>query len=113
MSTVLTPSITAHLTHKRLIRNFYDRFENYLIQLIENLIRRYYLYPYLDWLLKDLGNLSVPPVQILSRCSELVLLNYDPVIDTPEQLPPNIIGVGGLQIKAPKPLSKVRNSKIG
>lgn len=38
----------------------------------------------------------------------IALVNTHPAIDFPEPLPPNIIPVGGLQIKEGKPLAKVK-----
>lgn len=37
----------------------------------------------------------------------IFLTNYDPAVDEAQQLPPNVIGVGGLQIKTPSILPDV------
>lgn len=107
LGNVLTPSITTHLTSKRLMVPFIDRVENYLMHVIDRNIRTFYLNPRVDTLLRDKANLSIPSVNTLRMRSELVLLNYDPLIDTPEQLPAAVIGVGGLQIVPAKPLPEV------
>lgn len=39
--------------------------------------------------------------------SVIFLTNYDPAVDESQQLPFNVIGVGGLQIKAPSTLPDV------
>lgn len=106
---ILTPSISTSFLAKGLAKSLYSRIENYILQLTDYLLMEYYVHPKMNKILQNTGKLSgLPSVTELSRRSELVLFNYDPVIDTPEQLPPNVIGVGGLQIKEAKPLPEVR-----
>lgn len=47
---------------------------------------------------------NIPYAHDLDKRSVLMLVNSNPAVDYPESLPPNIIQVGGLQIKEPKPL---------
>lgn len=48
-----------------------------------------------------------PYVDHLQKQTKLLLVNAHTSFDYPEPLPPNIIAVGGLHIKEPKPLPKV------
>lgn len=49
---------------------------------------------------------NIPYAHDLDKKSVLMLVNSNPAVDYPESLPPNIIQVGGLQIKEPQPLAK-------
>jgi glucuronosyltransferase len=49
---------------------------------------------------------NMPSLRNLEEKTALVLLNYDSAIDVPEPILPNVIHVGGLQIKEPKKLPK-------
>jgi len=48
-----------------------------------------------------------PAISELEQKTALVLVNSDDSIEAPEPLEPNMIQVGGLQIKDPKPLPEV------
>lgn len=54
--------------------------------------------------MKKLFGQNTPYAHDLDKRTALMLVNSNPVIDFPESIPPNIIQVGGLQIKDPKPL---------
>lgn len=108
VNSVLTPSISHHYVSKHFSNTLYERLENYVYQITDHFIRDWYLYPEMDKILKDVGHLDIPSLNELRTRYELVLFNHDPVVDTAEQFPPNVIGVGGLQIKPPKPLAEVR-----
>lgn len=47
---------------------------------------------------------DLPFVGDLERMSVLALVNTHPAFDYPEPLPPNVIAVGGLQVRPPQPL---------
>lgn len=47
-----------------------------------------------------------PSIHEMERNISLFLLNYDPILDYPIPLTPNIIPVGGLHAETPKPLSQ-------
>lgn len=53
-----------------------------------------------------------PPVSQLEQLTQLALVSTHPAVTFSEPLPPNVIPVGGLQIKEPKPLAKVHLSKL-
>lgn len=57
------------------------------------------------------GN-DYPYMGDLEKKTLIALVNTHPSIDFPEPLSPNIIPVGGLQIKDPKPLPKVIFSSL-
>lgn len=50
------------------------------------------------------GMRDLPSTFDLIQKASLTLLNIHPATDFPLPLPPNVIGVGGLQISDPKPL---------
>lgn len=105
---ILTPQTATSYVFKSLRISFIERLENYLLQIADLAYRSFFLNAQMDRILREEGNITdLPPLRELSQRSELVILNYDPVIDTPQQLPSNIIAVGGLQIKPAKPLTDV------
>lgn len=108
MRGVLTPSITSHYAYQYLKLGFLDRIENYVMQFADYMLRDWYLYPMQDAIIREQARMpGIPPVSKISYLTKLILINHDPAIDTPEQLPPNIIGVGGMQIKSAQPLPEV------
>lgn len=112
MNNVLITSTSTHFTLKSLKTSFFGRLENYLMQITDYTLRMHYLYPKIDQVLREKGNLSgLPATESISRLSKLAMINHDPAIDTPEQFAPNVIGVGGLQIETVKPLTKVCKRK--
>lgn len=111
MGGVLTPSTSTHFAYKNLKTSFIGRIDNYLMQVVDFVLRKYWLYPKMDVAIREQGKMiGIPPIEELSRRTKLAMINYDPAIDTPEQLPSNIIGVGGLQIQPAKPLPEVSGS---
>lgn len=59
---------------------------------------------------KGFNNPNLPYVGDLDEKTVLLLINSHEANDFPEPLAPNVIAVGGLQIKEPKPLPKVKSS---
>lgn len=57
-------------------------------------------------MLKNYFGNDFPNTAELIKKTQLALVNSNPVIDFAESLPPNVIEVGGLQIKDSKPLDK-------
>lgn len=105
---VYTPSTVAFAVLTDVPNTLYERMENLILHIADNLWRKYYLYPKINRILKEQAHLNIPPVEQLSKRSKLALINYDSIIDEPAQLLPNVIGVGGLQIQLPaKPLPQV------
>lgn len=50
---------------------------------------------------------NVPSIDELERRTALAFISANPVMDYVAPLPPNVIPVGGVQIKDPTPLGKV------
>lgn len=69
--------------------------------------RDYHQLPVQDQIAKDIFGADYPPVSELERLTQIALVSTHPSIIYAEPLPPNVIPVGGLQIKDPKPLPKV------
>jgi glucuronosyltransferase len=64
--------------------------------------RKYFATPAIDKQMKKIFGDSTPYADDLDKLTALMLVNSNPAVDYPESLPPNIIQVGGLQIKEPK-----------
>lgn len=110
---VLAPSTSTYFTYKQLKINFLDRVDNYLMQMSDYYIRKWYLHPLQDKIIREQGEmLDIPPVDELQRLTKLVMINYDPAIDTPANIPSNVIPVGGMQIRAAKPLPDVSKNHL-
>lgn len=103
---VFTPSISTLHIFKYFKTSLFDRIENYFFYLIDYAVDHYIYNPTMDAaVLKSLPN--TPPLSELKQQMKIVLFNHDPIFDAPDQFPPNVIGVGGLQIKSVQPLPKV------
>ncbi len=79
--------------------------------MMDNIIWKYYTCP----MLKDIIETTKSFDYVVSTTYEPVifLTNYDPAVDEAQQLPPNVIGVGGLQIKkTPSALPDVGHCKF-
>ncbi len=105
----LVPSLNPYPIAKTFPKTFGERVLNVLMHLTDRIIYFYYMSPQQTRMAEALTNFdsSSSSVSGLSRRSILYLTNYDAAIDGPQQLPPNAIGVGGLQIKKPQPLPDV------
>lgn len=86
---------------------FTERVSNVLMHLADKLLFFGYTSPQTARLIQRSVNFDTPSLYGLSSRSILFLTNYDPAVDGPQQLPSNAIGVGGLQIRDPKPLPDV------
>lgn len=69
--------------------------------------REYELLPFMDDASEKIFGPDYPRARDLEAYLQLVLISTHPAIDFAEPLPPNVIPVGGLQIKDPKPLPEV------
>ena len=60
---------------------------------------------------------SAPPIDKIVQNIEFIMVNSNEFVDYPRLLPPNVLQVGGLQMREPKPLPEVQikdtNRKIG
>lgn len=107
INTIMLPSISTNFNFNKLKLHFFDRVENYALQLADYALRHYHLNRKIDEIIRTKGGLDrrdIPAGNELNRLHKLMLINYDFAIDTAEQFPINIIGVGGLQIQPARPL---------
>lgn len=104
----LVPALNPYPILKTFPITFKDRVSNVLMHLADKILFFCYTIPKLTNIVQN-SNLfnSTVTVSDLSRRSLLYLTNYDAAVDGPQQLPVNVIGVGGLQIKDPQPLPDV------
>lgn len=100
------PSYIAHTFFLDQKTAFFDRVENYLLFMFEHLFNKYWTSPKIEKIMEKLFQ-GVPSVKELQERTKLILINIDPAIDPPEPLLPNVIPVGGMQVKKAKPLPKV------
>lgn len=56
--------------------------------------------------MKKIFGPATPHADVLEKKAVLTLVNSHPAVDYPESLPPNIVQVGGMQIKEAKPVPK-------
>lgn len=74
--------------------------------------RHFELVPFLNEQSAKIFGPDYPRATDLELYTRLALVSTHPAIDFAEPLPPNVIPVGGLQIKEPKPLPKVINISV-
>ncbi|KAG4078371.1 hypothetical protein HA402_013081 [Bradysia odoriphaga] len=91
--------------HRQVPVSFGERVVNFVMHMCESLIWNYYTFPKLAKIIHETNSFNY----LVSAADDepdpaIYLTNYEPVVDEAQQLPPNVIGVGGLQIKKPSPL---------
>ncbi|KAG5685004.1 hypothetical protein PVAND_014207 [Polypedilum vanderplanki] len=91
-----------YLLHYDINMNFIQRLHNGLINFLDSFYRKYFATPSIDKQMRKVFGDSIPYADDLDKMTALMLVNSNPAVDYPESLPPNIIQVGGLQIKEPK-----------
>ncbi|XP_035794379.1 UDP-glucuronosyltransferase 2B1-like [Anopheles albimanus] len=85
--------------------NFLQRVHNTVLGLTDLIYRNYVSNPRIDRMMRDYFPYpDLPYAPELHQRSKLMLVNAHYSIDFPETAPPNLIAVGGLQIKDPAPL---------
>lgn len=110
IQSALIPSISTHFLFKEdMSSTFFGRLQNFLLNSIVYFLQEFYVDAIMDKFINQAvdGKFHVLPVKQLRQKTSLILINYNEIIDGMEQLPPNVIGVGGLQIQIPKKLSMV------
>lgn len=80
-----------------------QRFMNYLYNFWEELLKEYQLTPAVDRAVRQIMP-DIPYVGDLDKEARIVLLNSNPVIQYSQPAMPNVISVGGMQIRKPKEL---------
>lgn len=91
--------------YRQLPTSFLERIINFILHLFEYIIWNYYVCPELTKMVQESNSFDYEVSITYEQNNSVVFLtNYDPIVDAPQQLPPNVIGVGGLQIKPPSRL---------
>uniref|UniRef100_A0A182PSE2 UDP-glucuronosyltransferase n=1 Tax=Anopheles epiroticus TaxID=199890 RepID=A0A182PSE2_9DIPT len=84
---------------------FFQRVHNTLLSLTDVFYRNYISNPRIDAMMREYFRYDdLPYAPELSQRTKLMLVNAHYSIDFPEAAPPNLIPVGGLQIREPAPL---------
>ncbi|XP_055910229.1 UDP-glucosyltransferase 2-like [Eupeodes corollae] len=86
--------------------SFWQRLENTLIFIGDTAYRRLIFLPRADATIRPFFSKDMPYLGDISKHTAISLVNSHPAINYVEPLPPNIIEVGGMQIKNSKPLPK-------
>lgn len=110
IQSALVPSTSTHFLFKEdKSATFFGRLQNFVLNAIVNFLQEVYVDRTMDEMVRRAvdGKYDVLPVKLLRQKATLALINYNEVVDGIQQLPPNVIGVGGLQIEEPKKLSMV------
>ncbi|XP_063703722.1 UDP-glucosyltransferase 2-like [Culicoides brevitarsis] len=86
--------------------SFYERIVNYLFYLVDDYYMAYHVMPEQESLMRQVfGRLrDLPTLETLQSEVGLALVNVHPAVEQTFPLPPNMIPVGGLQVRDPKPL---------
>lgn len=105
----LTPALNPYPLFNKFPSTFNERVSNVLLHLADKIIYFCYWSQKQTSLVQSVTNFdsTLSSVSGLSRKSILYLTNYDAAVNGPQQMPQNVIGVGGLQIKKPQPLAEV------
>ncbi|XP_053687396.1 UDP-glucosyltransferase 2-like [Sabethes cyaneus] len=86
---------------------FLQRVQNTILYSVDYIYRTYYSNPRLDSMVREYFQYDdLPYVTDIDRLSKIILVNAHYSIDYPEPAPPNLIPVGGLQIRDAKKLPK-------
>lgn len=85
---------------------FFERMINYFINLYELKIKSE-AWNTIKNILSDFYGRDMSHILDIERNFSILLPNYDPVLDYPRSLPPNVIPVGGLHCKRAKTLPEV------
>ncbi|KAL5291052.1 hypothetical protein ACFFRR_010457 [Megaselia abdita] len=85
---------------------FMERLENTFIHLFDCFYRNFVIIPKLDEMFRPISLENTPYLGDLQKLAKIAFVNSHPAINYPESLPPNVIEVGGMHIKDPKPLPR-------
>lgn len=91
---------------------FLGRIFSFALHIADKMSMHYYTFPTITAIIKESTTFKdSPSVLELGSRSVLFITNYDPSVDRIQQIPPNVIPVGGLQIKPPNKLPEVKHAK--
>lgn len=87
--------------------NFFERVTDFLVQSFDSLYHRWVFLAHIQAQAQSAFNFHLPNLMSIEKRTQLMLVNSNPILDSAEILPQNVIPVGGLQVVDPKPLSQV------
>lgn len=87
---------------------FYERFENMVLHMMDYYLKYKHMAILFHLAEERFDSEDLVPFEQVERQFQLLLTNYDPILDFPVPLPPFIIPVGGLHTKRSTDLPQVR-----
>lgn len=94
--------------YRQVPTSFIERVANFMLHMFERIIWNWYTSPKLVKMIQESNSFEyVASVIYDDKKSQIFLTNYNPIMDEAQQLPPFVIGVGGLQIRTPSTLPDV------
>ena len=86
--------------------SFLERLYNFNLH-VAHILYMYFQFFYANYYIQEKFP-NAPPINEIVQKLEFIMVNSNEFVDYPRLLPPNVIQVGGLQIKEPKVLPKVQ-----
>jgi glucuronosyltransferase len=86
--------------------NVFQRIFNGFVNMFESAFRKYYGVRTYDKQMREIFGNDMPYAGDLEKLMQVAFINTHPAIEFAESLPPNVIEIGGLQIKEPQPLDE-------
>lgn len=108
VNSAIVPVLTPYPYYNHNPKTFFERTFNFVIHMADKICFYCFTIPKLQTMIKELSSFKDTPSTLeLGKRSVIFMTNYEPSVDGIQQIPPNIIPVGGLQIKTPSPLPEV------
>lgn len=92
--------------------NFMERVINAFYYVYFKLAWKHYNEPPADRFLKENFGPDIPYVDDIVRDTSIVFVNGHYSLDGPRPAVPNLVEIGGIHLKAPKPIPKVKNKHL-
>ena len=86
--------------------SFLERLYNFNLH-VAHILYMYFQFFYANYYIQEKFP-NEPPIDEIVQKLEFIMVNSNEFVDYPRLLPPNVIQVGGLQIKEPKDLPQVQ-----
>lgn len=111
VQSAIVPFLTPYPFYNHNPKTFFERTYNFLIHMADKISFFYFTIPKLRAMIRETSSFKDTPSTLeLGSKSVIYMTNYEPSVDGIQQIPPNVIPVGGLQIKPPSPLPEVGTS---
>ncbi|XP_055623109.1 uncharacterized protein LOC129766561 [Toxorhynchites rutilus septentrionalis] len=111
-SYVYPAAIPNHSFDAPLKMTLWERTKNFIFEMYDEIVKDYYLYPEADAIIRRIFP-GAPSAKTLQNTIKLLFINTNPLIQYKEPMLPNVIPVGGMQIRKgkalPDDLSKIVN----